>query len=177
MQKDNLLAGQRRVLDFQAAPQRALSSVRNWVDGNGCIARDETAYLGTFDDLLSIASPSDHATSWIEALVEDGSIFLGRRFRRFIDGPMASSVQSVRLGPSRDPLVHIFPSSSLTKLVRICVAVLVTSMLLTPVILCHSLSSAPARLVVVLLAATIFIGTVSSFTHARMLELLVVGAT
>lgn len=134
-------------------------------------------YLDAPEDLLSVANPSDYATSWIEGLVEDSSILLKRQFGGAPDESLSPTARSLRFGPSRDPLVHIFPSTFLTRLVRISVSILVISMLLTPVIACHFLGDKTARLVVVLAAVSVFIGTVSGFTHARMLELLVIGAT
>lgn len=173
---DSLLEGQRRALQFESVSARSLTNVRNWVDGKGCIARDETAYLGQPDDLLSVVSLVDHATSWMEALVEDGSIFFKRRLNGILSGTSASD-RSVRLGPSRDPLVHILPSSALARSARVSVAVLITLMLLTPVVICHFLSSETGRLIVVVAATATFIGIVSGFSNARTIELIVTGAT
>jgi hypothetical protein len=44
------------MLSYEAAKPRDISSLQNWVDGNGCIAREETAYLARHKDLLSVVS-------------------------------------------------------------------------------------------------------------------------
>lgn len=62
------------MLSFEAANPRDVLSLQNWVNGNACLAREETAYLTRCNELLSVASSNDGAVSWIEAWVEDSLI-------------------------------------------------------------------------------------------------------
>lgn len=59
------------MLSLEAAPKRDISSLRNWVVGTGCLAREETEYLERESDLLSVASPIDDALGCLEPFVED----------------------------------------------------------------------------------------------------------
>lgn len=58
-----------RILGFEAAKPRDVLNLQNWVNGNGCIAREETAYLERYKELLSVSSLDDHAITWLEILV------------------------------------------------------------------------------------------------------------
>ncbi len=58
-----------RILGFEAARPRDVLSLQNWVNGNGCIAREETAYPERGEELLSVSSSDDRAITWLEILV------------------------------------------------------------------------------------------------------------
>ena len=73
---DALIERNHRILSLADASRRDVASLQNWVDGNGCIARQETAYLARAEDLLSVASAGDGATTWLEVLVEGCRILL-----------------------------------------------------------------------------------------------------
>jgi len=68
------------MLSFEVASHRNVVNLQNWVGGNGCIAREETAYLARAEDLLSVVSPDDNAVAWLEALVEDRRVYCRERF-------------------------------------------------------------------------------------------------
>ncbi len=70
------------MLGYEAAPHRDVVSLQNWVDGNGCIAREETAYLARTEDLLCVGSPDDNAVAWLGALVEECRVYFRERFNR-----------------------------------------------------------------------------------------------
>ncbi|KAM4057150.1 hypothetical protein HRG_014836 [Hirsutella rhossiliensis] len=106
---DALVERNRRVIGFEAASRRDITNLRNWVDGNGCIAREETAYLAQTEDLLSVAVTDDSAMTWIGALVEDGRVYFREHFSK-----------NSRFSISRDPNVHIFPPASTTQAARLC---------------------------------------------------------
>ncbi|KAH7323188.1 hypothetical protein B0I35DRAFT_350816, partial [Stachybotrys elegans] len=163
---DSLLEGQRRVLAFGAVQARALSNLRNWVGGQGCIAPCETAYLTYLKyegDLLRVTDPMDDATSWAEALVEDTRIFL------------RSCIGSLNV--SRDPYVHIFPSTSMARTIKMLLTAFVAILLLSPIVICNAINSITGRLVVVVFATTGFIAAVAGLTNSRTIELMVAGAT
>ncbi|KAJ0130257.1 hypothetical protein HZ326_16466 [Fusarium oxysporum f. sp. albedinis] len=163
---DSFLERQQRAMTFEAAPHRAVTNLRNWVHGNGCLARAETAYLEQGEDLVSVTTQEDNAMSWLEALVEHAYVKFGAHFQ----------TQESRQ-PSRDPNVHIFPPSSIGRAVRILLAPFIAILLLTPVVICNFVGSLTARLIIVIFATSGFITVLSSFSKARTIELTVAGAT
>jgi hypothetical protein len=50
---------------------RDVQSLRNWVDGNRCMARDETSYLSDEKDLFSLSPTLDSAATRFEDWIED----------------------------------------------------------------------------------------------------------
>jgi hypothetical protein len=180
---DAFLERHQRILSFEAAPRRAVSNLQNWVDGNGCIARDETAYLGRGSDLLSVATSDDNIIRWLEALIEDSRVYLRERFGRVTSPRPISAIgefkppRQPRLDVSRDPNVHIFPPSSMTCAVRILLIPFIIVLILAPVIICNFVHSLTARLVIIVASTTSFVAVLSSFAKVRTVELVVAGAT
>jgi hypothetical protein len=70
------------MLGFEAAKPRDVLSLQNWVNGNACLAREETAYLARCNELLSVASSDDGAVTRLEAWVEDNLIRFYKGFRK-----------------------------------------------------------------------------------------------
>jgi hypothetical protein len=70
-----------RMLTYEAAKPRDVLSLQNWVNGNACLAREETAYLTHCKELLSIASSDDGAVTQLKAWVEDNLIRFYKCFR------------------------------------------------------------------------------------------------
>jgi hypothetical protein len=68
---DELIERSHRILNLEPAKQRSVSSLQHWINGNGCVARNETAYLKRTEDLASVAETDDTVMSWLETLVED----------------------------------------------------------------------------------------------------------
>jgi len=68
---DNLIERNHRILSLEEARPRNTSNLRNWINGNGCLAREETAYLERSDELAGVASTDDTVITWLETLVED----------------------------------------------------------------------------------------------------------
>ena len=66
---DTLIERHGRILKTQNAGSRDISSLQNWIAGNRCIARAETAYLNC-NDLFGMAEGDDALTK-VENLVED----------------------------------------------------------------------------------------------------------
>jgi hypothetical protein len=78
---DALVERNYRMLNFEAAKPRDVLSLQNWVNGNACLARDETEYLKFCKELLSISSPDDDTVSRLESWVEDILIRFYKGFR------------------------------------------------------------------------------------------------
>lgn len=68
---DNLVDRTERTLSFGRSEIRDVQSLRNWVDGNGCVARDETSYLSDEKDLFSLSPTLDSAATRFEDWIED----------------------------------------------------------------------------------------------------------
>ncbi len=56
-------------------------SLQNWIKGNGCVAREETAYLARSEELASVADTDDTVMTWLETIVEDSLTRLRRCLR------------------------------------------------------------------------------------------------
>lgn len=58
--------------EMPPAPRQIVTSLRNWVEGNGTVAREETDFLNYEHDLFTTAKGNDGAMSvlqpWIEAI-------------------------------------------------------------------------------------------------------------
>jgi hypothetical protein len=70
------------MLSFGSAEGRDVRSLQNWLDGTGCLAREETAYLTHSRDLVSLAPAGDNAVLQVETWVEDKLIRFYRGFRK-----------------------------------------------------------------------------------------------
>jgi hypothetical protein len=67
------------VLGLPKAGVRDIGSIKNWIDGTGCIARKESEYLEMDEDMLNLTGPQDGAVTRIEAMVEDCVVWLRLR--------------------------------------------------------------------------------------------------
>ena len=67
---DEQLERNYRILALPKASKRNIKSVRNWVEGNGCIVREETAFLDKPLDLVSTSKVNDDAILRLESQVE-----------------------------------------------------------------------------------------------------------
>jgi hypothetical protein len=68
----------RRVLAFDSLASQHVTSLRNWLKGNGCIAREGTEFLDRGIDLLTVSSPDDGIVSWLERFVFRSLVFFGK---------------------------------------------------------------------------------------------------
>ena len=82
---DALLERNQRILGLEAANRRDVSSLQRWVDGNACLAREETAFLARYEDLCMIAPPKDQSVTRAEAWVEDFLIRSYQWFRKVVN--------------------------------------------------------------------------------------------
>jgi hypothetical protein len=74
-----------RMVGFSPAQQRDVASLGNCLEGTGCLAREETAYLMHHRELLSLAPVNDSAVMQLENWVEDKLIRFHRGFRKVRD--------------------------------------------------------------------------------------------
>ena len=73
---DAFIERNHRIIGFESAKARDVQNLQNWVDGNGCVAREETAYLQRSEELLTLSYAYDSAVIWSETLVEDNIVRL-----------------------------------------------------------------------------------------------------
>lgn len=79
---DALLEKTARAMAYNSASPRAVASLQNWVNGNRCITREETAFLHHLDDLIEICPTSDDIFVKLESWVEDGLLHFYKGFRQ-----------------------------------------------------------------------------------------------
>ncbi|KAJ3566496.1 hypothetical protein NPX13_g7109 [Xylaria arbuscula] len=163
---DELIERSHRILNLAPAKQRSVSSLQHWINGNGCVARDEAAYLGCTKELASVTETDDTVMSWLETLVEDCLIRTRGYFRR-----------QDHFAVSRDPNVHIPTRSSIARLAQMLMTPVIIMLLLAPVLICSMVISLAAQIGTIVVATTIFVAVVSSSTKAKAIELVVAGAT
>ncbi|KAK4161143.1 hypothetical protein QBC43DRAFT_324188 [Cladorrhinum sp. PSN259] len=155
-----------RTLGFQPASPRAMFSLKNWVKGNGCLAREETEYLDCTTDLVSLCPAKDMAVTRLEAWVEDVLIRFYKDFRQ------RDSFQI-----SSDEHIYIYSGSLIRLMARAVLVVLITFLLLTPVLICNGTENRTVRVVVMILASFMLQATVSGLAQSRTIELFIFGAT
>lgn len=154
--QDLFLSRLRTVLAYGSAPPRAIGNLQRWIRGHPCISK-ETAYLDQTEDLVSISPLDDSATAWLKTTIGDAL---------------------VRLGPKRQGQgIYLFSSAMFRAGVRTVVAVLITSILLSPVVVCNFVSDLSARLWVISVATAIFVAILATLTKASTVELVMAGTT
>jgi hypothetical protein len=70
------------MLNFGPARRRDVESLQNWLDGTGCLAREEAEYLTHHREIVSLGPAGDNAIMQLEAWVEDKLIRFYRGFRK-----------------------------------------------------------------------------------------------
>lgn len=70
------------MLNLDAARPRDAQSLRNWLNGTGCLAREESAYLAHDQELASLVKFSDTALQQLEVWLEDKLIRFYSGFRQ-----------------------------------------------------------------------------------------------
>lgn len=179
---------------YNPASPRAVASLQNWVNGNRCIARDETAFLQESGDLIELCPSSDGVFVKLESWVEDN-------LRRFYKGfrQVSFELSICRLSPpticlpnqcgqlmtprqrpgfdvSLDPHVHIYSGSLIRRLARVVFVLLTTSLLTVPIVACNSVGGTTARVAIIIISNVLIQAVFGSMAKARMLELFVAGA-
>jgi hypothetical protein len=71
---DSFLERTHRMLGLELAEPRDVLSLQNWVRGNSCLYREETAYLAHHKELVNLALAGDCAMTRLEAWVEDNLV-------------------------------------------------------------------------------------------------------
>ncbi|KAM5352923.1 hypothetical protein ACJ41O_005645 [Fusarium nematophilum] len=156
-----------RVLGFGAAETRDAQSLRNWLDGNGCLARDETSYLTHGRDLFSLVPTADSAVTLLENWIEDR---LTRSFSQFRNSQLLRFVSS-------DENVYVYEGSFIRRAAKALLICLVTLLLLLPIVICNLVTSAAVRIIIVMLSTVFYLLVLSGLTTVKTTELVVAGTT
>ncbi|KAL9609814.1 MAG: hypothetical protein Q9167_005441 [Letrouitia subvulpina] len=164
--KDSIVARNHDILKFGAPKQRDVLSLQNWIAGNACISRKETAYLAHFSDLLCVGTISKDAIRRVEEWIEAGLIRFYQPFR-----------QSTRLGVSRDPNVFIYSGRSLRRISYVIVTLVIVFLILLPVITITILDSGISRMIIIVFSSAAFIMALSGLSNADASEMFIAGAT
>ena len=88
---DEFLKRNHQILRYEEANVRDLVSLQNWLRGNPCMTRAETAYLTYFNDLMSLNSSNDTAMTRLETWAEDCLIKFYKGFRQVSFAPVLSA--------------------------------------------------------------------------------------
>lgn len=70
------------MLTLETAEARDIKSLQNWLNGTGCIAREETAYLTHSREMASLAPLRDNALMKVEIWVENVLVRFYSGFRK-----------------------------------------------------------------------------------------------
>ncbi|KAG8405055.1 hypothetical protein J3459_022263 [Metarhizium acridum] len=163
---DQFIERTSRILHFGPPQPRDVESLQNWLQGTGCLAREETAYLGHRPELVSLAPVGDSAMVQLEAWVEDKMIRLWPSFQK-------SRARNV----SKDPNVYIDSGAQIQHAARALVLLFTTILLLGPVVICNMVSTTSGRIVVVAASTVIFLIILSVLTKSKTMKLILLGAT
>ncbi|KAI1740158.1 hypothetical protein F4680DRAFT_448354 [Xylaria scruposa] len=163
---DSFLDGTSRALSSNPVASRDNLSLKNWLNGNGCVSRLETAYLDHEEDLFDLTGPGDRATSKLEAWIEDKLIdhYPGFRMMPFHN-------------VSTDANVYIYSGCIIKRTAKILLLLLISFLLLLPVTICSTTTSMIARLIIIILSTAVYLTVLSALTKARTFELILAGAT
>ncbi|KAH8765339.1 hypothetical protein F5883DRAFT_556754 [Diaporthe sp. PMI_573] len=155
-----------KMLSLNRAQRRDVESLRNWVDGNGCLASEETAYLGYHQELASLTPVGDDAVLQLEAWVEDKLIRFYRGFRDTRGHDISS-----------DPNVYIYSGPLIRNTVKTLLLFLITFLLLLPVVICNIVSTTLIRIFIIMASTIFYLLIVSQLTKSKTMELILAGAT
>ncbi|KAI0549270.1 hypothetical protein F4679DRAFT_272939 [Xylaria curta] len=162
---DQFIEKTNRVLSFGSAQPRDIESLQNWLDGTGCLAREETEYLSS-RDLMSLAPTVDNATMLLETWIEAKLIHFYRGFRK---GSFHNT--------SNDPNVYIYSGPLIHQAARALLLSLIALLLLIPVVICNIINTTSGRIVVVIASTISYLLILFSLTKSRTMELTLAGAT
>ncbi|EKJ68425.1 hypothetical protein FPSE_11433 [Fusarium pseudograminearum CS3096] len=167
---DELLERTERTLSFARAEPRDIQSLKRWVDGNGCVAKDETSYLLNEKDLLSLSPKLDNAIARFEDWIED-------RVVQFLRHSKMASPRIISSHVSSDPNVHIYSGPYIKRAAKTLLIGLATALLLLPIVICNLVTDLSMRLMIVILSTVVYLIVISGLTRIKTIELIVAGTT
>ena len=89
---DALIERAHRTLNLESAKPENLQSLDNWVNGTGCLARTETAYIKHHSDLFNFASSGDQSITHLDAYLGDPLVRLYRWHRKVDNSDLIAGI-------------------------------------------------------------------------------------
>ena len=173
------------ILQLPQASQQGVASLLNWVNENGSIARNETAFLHA-RDLCAVGGQREHGIAWIESLVERIFIyfypsFIQLRPLRPFQRPLASQAEAGRqptmLATTYSKQLFLFDGLAPRIIAHLCITTLIVLLLLIPMVAMQAISSATMQMVCIMLMSTLFTVIISGPINARTAEIFGPSAT
>ncbi|KAG2004104.1 hypothetical protein GB937_009121, partial [Aspergillus fischeri] len=163
----------RTILPLGAPQERNIGNLRNWIEGNPCLARHYPEYITQtrhHGDLLALCTSPDSAPDLVELWIKD---FLKTYLAapRWLPKKMCSSISS-------DAHVLIYHGRVLGQIARTAIALLLLVFLLVPVVICHSFGAGreTASLVVIVVSTVLFLCMMSWLARAKTVDLAIMGS-
>ncbi|KAF1941275.1 hypothetical protein EJ02DRAFT_348290, partial [Clathrospora elynae] len=79
---DTMMRDYHRAMRLPDADPRDVNSIKNWMDGTGCIAPAKSEFLERRDDLANLGGTLDSAVNYIEIVVEKLAFRLAAHIRK-----------------------------------------------------------------------------------------------
>ncbi|KAI0467034.1 hypothetical protein F4859DRAFT_507002 [Xylaria cf. heliscus] len=150
-----LLARTRKALNTRSAREGDVVNLRDWINSNGCLSREESKYLWK-SDLISTLSDS----------VEDYIIWISNRIHK-----------DLRTLHTRDPNRHILPKKLIRALTQVILALFASATALVPIRLFSLMKPESGRLDLIVTPIMIFVGVLSLVARPKVREIFIAGAT
>ena len=176
---DELVERSARVYRFTQAQRRDVNGSRNWVDGNGCIAREESRYLAHGEDLFTFSLEDQDPLSRLERSVEDALIpFLRSYYKVNQRSSLLLGIKERLLNKQQKQASEDTPPDANASLflakraARASMAAIVTTVLLLPMLVCKFLPSLTTRVAITAISVMVLVAMISGFIKARSIEIL-----
>lgn len=171
---DRFAKSTREMLALSAAQPQDVQSIKNWLDGTGCVARDERMYLDHERELVALSPAGDNAVLQLETWVEKKLAGLSgwRHARRWLE-PLHACSSDTHIFAYSNPDGQT-PTRRIAEALFLCV---ITLLLLMPVVICNLLAATSSRIVVVMFCTVTYLVVLSCLTRARSMELVLAGVT
>ena len=167
---DEMLDQSRKSLAMPTSRCRDVQNLKRWLDGTGCLDRQESAYLEHEHDLGNLADPLDNSVVYTESIVEDCTFWVERLIEKAF--PQWRS-QRYRVTSDKHVLILGPRLQNLSRVLTISAATLI---ILAPTVILLNLSAPDARIVASIFSAAFFLTILSFFTRAKTVEVFTAGA-
>jgi hypothetical protein len=157
-----------------AASSRDITSIKNWVNGTGGIARTETDFLSYPNDIANLTGALDSAVTTIEILIERALFRLSVPIRKNLSF-LPEALKPGRADLTQDPNIF-FAGPRLRSFSRAVTSCVAAGILLAPVVVLFCIQDALWRLITITVAVLFFLSALSTWTKARTIEVVTAGA-
>lgn len=145
---------------------RHVDSTENWLKMNGCIARREAQYLSAEPyDLLNVGSRKDKGMAKVGSIVERIAVFFSRCWRTIVTKSYDEQYGMV-----------VLPNPIIRATARTLTAIIAIILLLAPIVALNAVQETLLRFVIIFVAASLFVTTITVASNATMAEIFAAGA-